>query len=64
VKDPEKELSAREYFEYAWRMPAYSGVMAARVMEEREVQKPQKSAADNDVAALMIAGDYVKVGGG
>lgn len=36
------EISAPRYFALAYRLPAYQGVMAARVDEEREDQ-PQRS---------------------
>ncbi|MER5750617.1 hypothetical protein [Streptomyces sp. NPDC002088] len=34
------EISSRRYFALAHRLPAYQGVMAARIEEEREAREP------------------------
>ncbi len=36
----EQEISSRRYFALAQRLPAYTGVMAARLEAEREQQAP------------------------
>jgi hypothetical protein len=54
------ELTGPEYFAYAYRMSAYSGVMAARAAqyEERERERVQES---SNLTTILKHGEHVEV---
>lgn len=55
------DMEGPRFFKMAWRLPAYSGVMTARLEEER--QKPSSGASrdPNEARAIKYANKY---GGG
>jgi hypothetical protein len=70
VDDP-MTLDAEHYFSLAFRLSAYSGVIAARIYAEREAERasesspmarrpaaePEPATVSSDVALAMLSGD-------
>lgn len=55
------ELTGPEYFGFAYRMSAYSGVMAARFAKYEEDRKEKVKEAAG-LAEIFSHGEHVKVG--
>lgn len=60
IKDPMEELSGPEYFGFAVRLSAYSGVMAARAAEQQEREKERVEVAEG-MATIFAHGEHVEV---
>jgi hypothetical protein len=60
MRDPEQELSGPDYFAFAVRMSAFSGVLAARAAQYEERRREQAREAA-DMAVIFAQGEHVEV---
>lgn len=60
ITDPLTELTGPEYFGFAVRLSAYSGVMAARAAEYQERER-ERIKETQGLAEIFSHGDHVEV---